>query len=176
MKYRMVFCAVAVCIVSLVAQTALPTGYGGVTLGMTFDAARAAISTNSEFGFTGERDVSLLTGENRTLIETDPKTRVAFSFLDRCWFQFEDDRLTAITILLNAERIDHYSVFTALMEKYGAPDSLSPQKAVWQNQTVVMSLERPLTLKYVIATPVEAVTVLPPGATEASRRAFLNGL
>lgn len=155
----------------------LPLGYGGVTLGMSFDDTKGALLKNREFGYNGERDVSLLPGENRMLIETDAARHHVLSFLDRCWFQFSDDKLEVITINLNQERMDHYSVFTALCQKYGNPDTLSPQKSVWKNDDVTMSLERPLTLKYVASGSGAGLGGSAPlSGTEVTRESFLGGL
>jgi hypothetical protein len=52
-------------------------------------------------------------------------------------------------LLLDPERVDHYSVYSALTRKYGAPSSLSPRETVWLFDGVRLSLERPLTVKYV---------------------------
>lgn len=49
---------------------------------------------------------------------------------------------------MNKEKIDHYSIFTTLCKKYGNPGFLNPEKSVWENDSLSMSLERPLTLKY----------------------------
>lgn len=173
--------AVLISVVSLFSVLAyavdLPLGYGGVTLGMKFDDVKAALEKNREFGYNGPRDVSLLPGENRALIETDAKAHHVYSFLDRCFFQFADDTLEAIIVNFNQDIMDHYSIFSTLCEKYGDPDSLSPQKSVWKNDSVVMSLERPLTLKYVDADSMtkqgEAASL---SGHEMTRESFLSGL
>lgn len=158
-------------------EITLPVGYGGVTLGMSFEDTKEALLKNREFGYKGERDVSLLPGENRALIETDAIKHHVYSFLDRCWFQFADEKLEVITINLNQERMDHYSVFSALCKKYGNPNSLSPQKSVWQNDDVIMSLERPLTIKYVASGSGEGLGgEAPLSGMEITRESFLNGL
>jgi len=38
-----------------------------------------------------------------------------------------------------------------LNRKYGNPDKISPQFSQWKDDDVMMSLERPLTLKYIDA-------------------------
>ena len=50
---------------------------------------------------------------------------------------------------LNTERIDYYSVYTTLVEKYGEPESLDPRRALWSDDRITLTLERPLTVKYV---------------------------
>lgn len=154
----------------------LPEGYGGIELGMSVDETKKNLKANIEFGYHGDRDVSLLPGENRVLIETEafPDT-----FLERCWFQFYKDRLYTITINLNREKMDHYSIFTTLCKKYGNPDSVSPEKSVWKSDEVVMSLERPLTLKYVDVKTFDELRSsanVSPAPVEITREMFLEGL
>ena len=128
----------------------LPFGYGDIKLGMTVDEVKEALLKNREFGYRGDRDVSFSPMDNQVLIETDA-TLAGFSYFDRCWFQFADGKLYIITINLNKEKIDHYSVFTALCSKYGGPNQINPRKSQWQDDDVMMSLERPLALKYIDA-------------------------
>ncbi len=155
----------------------IPNGYGGIKLGMNLEQTKQALKNNLDFGYHGDRDVSLLPGENRILIETDAEK--GFSFLERCWFQFYNDKLYTITININREKMDHYSIFTTLCKKYGNPVSVSPEKSVWENDSVKMSLERPLTLKYVdkkIFDELKGNSKVGPSATEMTREMFLEGL
>jgi hypothetical protein len=157
----------------------IPNGYGGIALGMTLDEVKSGLLKNSEFGYHGDRDVSLLPGENRILIETDAAAGHVDSFLDRCYFQFYNNRLYIIIITVNTERIDHYSVFDTLCRKYGNPSSLSPEKSVWKDSSVTMSLERPLSLKYVdnkVFDELNSKSLVPESGTEITRDMFLEGL
>ena len=132
----------------IAAQSSLPNGYAGIHLGMTVDEVKEALQKDGQFGYRGDRDVSLLPGENRSIIETDTSRTAPYSFLDRCWFQFYEDRLYIITISIKTEKMDHYSVFSTLCGKYGLPNSLNPSKSEWTNDSVMISLERPLSIKY----------------------------
>ena len=49
---------------------ALPGGYGSVVLGMSVDSAKNALKEDPAYGYRGDRDVSLLPGEDRVLIST----------------------------------------------------------------------------------------------------------
>ncbi|MGL4985636.1 MAG: hypothetical protein ACRC5H_00675 [Treponemataceae bacterium] len=147
------FCALFLCLLYIgFSQSAdtteenseLPRGYEGITLGMNFDAAKTALMENSIFGFRGDRDVSLLPTQNRILIET-----VGYSFVGRSWFQFFEDSLYVITINFNEKRMDFFSIFTTLNQKYGEPTSITNEKILWENESTMLILERPLTLKYV---------------------------
>ncbi|MDR1748368.1 MAG: hypothetical protein LBR47_04845, partial [Spirochaetaceae bacterium] len=64
-------------------ERTLPESWQGISLGMSVDEVKQALLSNSLFGYRGERDVSLLPGEERILIET-----AGFSFVSRSWFQF----------------------------------------------------------------------------------------
>jgi hypothetical protein len=50
---------------------------------------------------------------------------------------------------LNTDMMDHYSVFTGLVDKYGQPSYLDPREAVWENDELRIAVERPLTVKYI---------------------------
>jgi hypothetical protein len=54
-----------------------------------------------------------------------------------------------MTFNLDAQKVDYYSIYSHLVAKYGEPVSMDPRKSVWSDGKVTMSLERPLTLKYV---------------------------
>jgi hypothetical protein len=154
----------------------LPRGYGAVTLGMGRDEVEAALRNNPAFGYRGERDVSLLPEPNQFLIETPGGVN---SFFARSFFQFYDNKLYIIIINLNPEKSDHSSVFSSLYSKYGAPLLISPEKSEWRDNEVILSLEKPLTLKYVDAA-VFAGLAEQAGAEETvqeqSRGEFLEGL
>ena len=145
-------CACSICFAQSSSQKKsgdLPKGYGGVELGMSLDATKSALKSNSDFGYNGDRDVSLLPGENRVLIETDARDIARWSFLEQCWFQFYDDKLYTIMLNLNKKKVDYYSVYSSLVKKYGEPVEFSPERAVWKNDSVQLSLERPLIVKYI---------------------------
>jgi hypothetical protein len=124
--------------------TELPRQFRGIALGIDLEALRAALSDDSLFNFRGDRDVSFLQAPQQSLVET-----TGFSFIKRAFFQLHEGALFIMAFTMNDELIDHYSVFTALTEKYGQPDSLSPQQSVWENGSTRVALERPLTIKYI---------------------------
>lgn len=139
-KFLLLFMFFSLC--SLFADT-LPLGYKDIQLGQTIDEVRAILEKDSSFGFRGDRDVSLLPTEERVLIETSGS-----SFFDRCWFQFYEDKLYSIVLNINPQRMDYFSMFKNFTLKYGEPNSLDPSKSEWKNSSVILSLEKPLTVKY----------------------------
>lgn len=157
----------------------LPSGYRNITLGMSLEDTKKALIKDSIFGYHGDRDVSLVPGTNKVLIETDSEYGHGSNFLRHCYFQFYDDKLFIITINVNPDRMDYYSIFTKLSEKYGNPTSLNPESASWKNDDVTMSLERPLTLKYIdnkIFKETQNYSNVQPSPTEITRDMFLNEL
>ena len=82
-------------------------------------------------------------------------------------------------ININKEKMDHYSIFSALCKKYGRPNSVSPDKTLWENDDYSMSLERPLTLKYIdknIFNQLQQKSLVNPSGSEITREMFLEGL
>ena len=76
-------------------------------------------------------------------------------------------------------KMDYYSIFTKLVEKYGEPDTFSPQAATWKDDDVTMSLEKPLTLKYIdnkIFEQTQNYSNIQKSPTEITREMFLDGL
>jgi len=156
----------------------LPDGYRDIHLGMSLDETKENLLKDSNFGYNGDADVSLVPGDNTTLIETDAE-RFGSIFLQRCWFQFHQDYLYTITININPAKMDYYSIFTTLKEKYGEPVSINPQRAVWKNEDITMSLEKPLTLKYLdnkIFDQLQNYSAIEKSSTEVTRQMFLDDL
>lgn len=150
----------------------LPAGYRSITLGMSLDEVKAALVSDAVFGYRGERDVSLLPDQEKVLIETEGP-----SFLSRCWFQFHDQKLYIITITMNEQLMDYYSLFKTLFDKYGQPESLSPEIVIWENAETRMSLERPLTVKYLDVAVYNSIlhsSQVNQSAGEFSRQKFLE--
>jgi len=121
----------------------LPFGYGEIELGMELEAVQDLLMSNPNFSYRGEPDVSMLPQDKQKLIDCD-----GVHFVDRAFFQFEDEKLYLIIIIMDQEFIDHFSIYTSFLEKYGQPSFLNPSKANWEDEKVIISLERPLSLKY----------------------------
>ena len=157
----------------------LPDGYKGISLGMSLEETKENLLKDPDFGYHGDRDVSLIPNSSKTLIETDAERGASSSFLTRCWFQFFNDELYIITININTQKMDYYSIFTKLTQKYGEPASFNPQAATWKNDDVTMSLEKPLTLKYIdnkIYEQTQNYSNIQASPTEITQEMFLEDL
>jgi hypothetical protein len=122
----------------------LPMGFRGISLGMGLDEVKTALKADALFRYRGDPDVSFLPQTNQYLIECEGN-----SYLKRAYFQFSDSRLFIMILVLDQQKLDHFSLWSALSSKYGQPTSLSPDESVWQSDPVRFSLERPLTVKYI---------------------------
>ena len=91
-------------------QNQLPSGFKNIKLGMSVDEVKDALKKDVQFGYRGDRDVSFLPGTTNVLIETETSKNAPYSYLDRCWFQFYEEKLYVITINIKTTKLDHYSV------------------------------------------------------------------
>lgn len=125
------------------AEMPLPGGYGGIEIGMELEAVKDKLLSHPDFKYRGEPDVSMLPQDKQELIDCEGSL-----FIKRAFFQFEERKLYLIILIMDPDYIDHYSIYSSLTGKYGLPDGLNPSKALWENESIIISLERPLSLKY----------------------------
>jgi hypothetical protein len=141
---------------SLPGQTPVepPRGFRSIELGMGLEEVKGLLIDDPLFDYRGDPDISFLPLPPQTLIETSGS-----SFIRRAYFQFEEDLLYIITLAMDPERLDYYTLYSTLSEKYGQPESLDPTGAVWrfEDAGVRLSLERPLSVKYIDSTVFEAL-------------------
>jgi len=121
-----------------------PRQFRGLSLGMALDDLKAALAKDDLFSFRGDRDVSFLPIREQTLVET-----TGLSYIRRAYFQLADGAVFIMSFTLDTRLMDHYSVFTSFVKKYGPPVSLSPGESVWETDDTRVSIERPLTVKYI---------------------------
>jgi hypothetical protein len=163
----------ALALPGLHAQTPLPRTFRDISLGMELDALKAALQEDSLFYFRGDRDVSFLPAREQSLVET-----TGFSFVRRAFFQLMDGKLFLMAFTLDAGLVDHYSVYTAFTGKYGEPRLLDPKQAVWESDEIRLSLERPLTVKYLDKQAFDGIAADSRAAESAelsAREEFLRG-
>jgi hypothetical protein len=124
--------------------TALPRAYREISLGMSLDALKDALQKDELFRFRGDRDVSFLPVTEQNVVET-----TGYSFIKRALFQLWSGEVFVMTFTMNTALVDYYSVFTSFVKKYGEPNSLDPKQAIWESEDTRISIERPLTVKYI---------------------------
>jgi hypothetical protein len=121
-----------------------PEGFRGIRLGMTLEEVKAGLLADPLFDYRGDPDVSFLPVPEQTLIECRGS-----SYLDRAYFQFHENRLYIMILALDRSSLDYYTLYTTLTAKYGETSSLSPTDAVWVFPALRLSLEKPLSVKYI---------------------------
>jgi hypothetical protein len=125
--------------------SAPPRSFRGIFLGIGLEQLKEAIRGDRIFNFREDRDVSFLpSDQEQTLVETQ-----GFGFIRRAFFQLRQGEVFIMSFTLDTSLVDHYSVFTAFVNRYGEPASLNPREAVWETDTTRVSIERPLTVKYI---------------------------
>ena len=123
----------------------MPRQFRELALGMSLDDLRASLARDSLFRFRGERDVSFLPARQETLVET-----TGSSFIRRAHFQLSDEgEVFIMSFTLDSRLVDHYSLFMTFVNRYGQPAILNPSEAVWEDDYTRVSIERPLTVKYI---------------------------
>jgi len=122
----------------------IPRQFRELSLGMALEDLKSALAKDGLFRFRGDRDVSFLPVREETLVET-----TGLSFIRRAYFQLWGGAVFIMSFSLDTRRMDHYSVFTSFVNKYGQPLTLSPGEAVWETDDTRVSIERPLTVKYI---------------------------
>ena len=125
-------------------QKPLPRQFREISLGMGLDNLKEALKKDKLFNFRGDRDVSFLPAREESLVET-----TGSSFVRRAFFQLRDGELFIISLTLDTGLMDHYSMFTNLVDKYGQPSFIDPKEALWETEETLIVLERPLTIKYI---------------------------
>ena len=122
----------------------LQRGFSSLELGMSLEQAQAALLTDPSFVYRGGPDIQFLPITRKPIIETQGR-----AFIDRGIMQFHEDGLYIISLMLDQRRLGYFSVYESLVEQYGEPSRLDPGQAVWEDDATRISLERPLTVKYI---------------------------
>ena len=128
----------------LFAQNPVPDGYREIRLKAGMEETKDALTRDPYFAFAGDPDVSMLDSPNKHQIDCEGS-----GFIKRAYFQFDDDRLFVIILEIDRSRLDYYTLYTRFTEQYGEPVDLNPKRAVWESSVTRLSLEYPLTIKFI---------------------------
>jgi len=122
----------------------IPKGFHDFIFGDSLEIVKGKLKNDSYFSYRGDPDVSMMLTPDRSIIDT-----AGSGFIKRAFFIFLDEKLYQITLVLEEELIDFYTFQTEFTKKYGNPDSLDPSGMIWENEYNRISLEYPLSIKYV---------------------------
>ncbi len=130
----------------------VPDRFHNFIFGDSLEATKSKLETDSFFSYRGDPDVSMMLEPDRSIIDT-----AGSGFIERAFFLFLKEKLYQITIVMNQELLDFYTLQTDFTSKYGYPSSLDPSGMIWENQKYRISLEYPLTVKYIDLTVFNAI-------------------
>ena len=125
-------------------SAALSREFFGISLLDSLDVVKDRLKGHPYLYYRGDPDLSFVPHTTRIVIDSEGHYYVARGLL-----QFCEEKLYIMTLFLNPRQIDYYSLFTALTKRYGRPISLDPSAAIWQDGKTRLSLEKPLTFKYI---------------------------
>jgi hypothetical protein len=153
----------------------LPRSFDGFSLGMSLDELKTALKNNNHYRFR-EEDVTFPPVREETVVDVPG---VSTAFVSRVLFQLRDGQVFAMTFTFNRLLMDHYSIFTSFVKKYGEPQVLDPKRSVWESddEATRVTIERPLAVMYLDLEVFNAL--IAESATKASQEAqqredFLN--
>jgi hypothetical protein len=118
--------------------------FRGIEIGMSLEQVKEILKKDAYFNYRGDPDVYFLPVKEQLLIECDGNV-----FIKRAYFQFVDKKLLCMIIDLDENKVDYFSLLTTLNNNYGNYQSFSPQLIVWEKNGLRLSLEKPLTVKYI---------------------------
>lgn len=140
----LIFLCSAVLLNSQDSPEPVPKGFHDFIFGDSLEIVKEKLQYDSYFAYRGDPDVSMLLTPEKSIIDT-----AGSGFIDRAYFIFLEEKLYQITLIMHRDKIDFYTFQTSFMKKYGSPDSLDPSGMIWEDGESRLSLEYPLTVKYI---------------------------
>ena len=128
----------------------LPQGFDRFRFGMSSDMVEALIVESSYLDANLEDAISRLPRSVIRVLSVTGK-----SYVSNAHFQFDESGLISIILNLNDKLLDHFALYSHLTDRYGESDALHPRRIEWRSPTVILRLERPLTVKYIVRSSLE---------------------
>ncbi len=126
-------------------RVVLPKAFAGIALQDTRKSVLEKLSDHALFFSPDEPDLTLLPATKEQIIEVTGKR-----FVKKALFQFNSKlQLQVITLYLDTKVVDYFSIYSTHEKKYGRAQKISPVLAQWQEEDVMILLEKPLQIKYV---------------------------
>ncbi len=131
----------------------LANGFFNVELGFTFDEVVAILQNDPLLVVLEEPEIFVVPESDQKVIRADgvKDDATGYRFIQEAFFRFnDDDRLVVLSMSLNTNIIDYFSLFEVHDKKYGNANVITPNKAQWNNENTMLIIERPLTVKYIM--------------------------
>lgn len=121
-----------------------PQGFAGIALQDTRESVLKKLENHTFFHSPDEPNITLLPSTREQIIEV-----VGKRFIRKALFQFNSTlKLVVITLYIDTDVVDYFSVYMTHEKKYGRAQEISPAFAMWQGGNVIILLEKPLQVKY----------------------------
>lgn len=122
-----------------------PWGFGELHLGMSAAEVKTVLSQSKDFSYRHFTE-SMLPYTELPVFECKGSR-----FIDRAVFQFYEEKLYSMTVFFDRRKLDYYTLFTTLTQRYGAHSELNPRRVVWESDGYRLTLTKPLTLSFLDA-------------------------
>lgn len=126
--------------------TAISNGFEVFKMGMNRKTVQDKLYQSKLFYYQGEPEVTMTKNPAETLLNCQGR-----GIVKKGTFHFYKGRLFVITLILNPEEIDYYTLFTRFTKRFGDPKKMSPKSALWENKKTRLGLEKPLAIRFVDA-------------------------
>ena len=125
----------------------LPNGYKKYSFGMSMDEVKDAIKEDSLLKNVREEVLSVRIQPDKQILTVYGDRRNG-GYVEKAYFQFNEDKLFYIYLPLSEKKVEYYSLLKSMTDKYGNATNLEPKKASWENDSVRIQIEKPCILKY----------------------------
>jgi hypothetical protein len=128
---------------SLPRSSELQRSFEVLNLGMSYEETLQVLQESAYFNFRGLADVSLRPSSGDPILQVQGNGYVQDGIL-----QFHENTLFSLTLIINQQDFAYSTFYKSFTEQYGNPNELNPNRAVWENVTTRISLEKPLSIQY----------------------------
>ncbi len=147
-------------------HSSLPQGFSDIVLQDTKESVLKKLDNHMFFYKPDEADVTLLPSTKDQIIEI-----VGKRFIKKALLQFDSTlKLVVITLYLDTNVVDYFSIYTTHEKKYGRAKEISPAFATWEGNNVILLLEKPLQVKYIYVENIASSGAIPTGKQKSETR------
>lgn len=151
------------------------TGYRNINLGMSkLDVIKAInddllMTLPKTYSYNNDSDIQ---GEN-----IDNFLNLAENkFFKSGYFLFKDDSLYSIIIRFQPRQLDFVEILNFLNEKYGEGNFIDASSVSWENQNILLTVDRSSTVKYFNKNAIDTNESATTNSIENSRQSLFEGL
>jgi hypothetical protein len=140
---KLFFTIISFLTLSSVFSNELSKGYKDILLGMSKTQVQDNLKKNPDFKSGKEEILTVRIDPDKEIISTE-----GTGYIKNAYFHFFNDKLFQIFLTLDEKKIGYYLLLKNNTEKFGTPQKLDPKSASWQNNEVMIVIEKTCTIKY----------------------------